>query len=156
MSTQDTFYHQGRGGTEPNTSRAGYGPLIHLLLQDAVGCRWSPFVPSHRPCCCLDRLSGAPVTPASERWNHLGLKPLYVGPQHLLLGLVKGVLCERVDTGSHQHSPTLTTACQADKLVQCCRPVSRWRTDPFSSPGLQVPEPTMFSKCSPCLCIRGN
>lgn len=34
--------------------------------------------------------------PASEGRNYLGLKPLCIGPQHLLLGLVKGALCEYI------------------------------------------------------------
>lgn len=34
--------------------------------------------------------------PASEGRNYPGLKPLCIGPQHLLLGLVKGALCEYI------------------------------------------------------------
>lgn len=60
------------------------------------GCRWSPFIPGHHPRCCLDRMAGAPGTPASKGWDYLGLKPLCIGPQHLLLGLVKETLCEHV------------------------------------------------------------
>jgi hypothetical protein len=68
--------------------------------------------------------------PASEGWDNLGLKPLCIGPQHLLLGLVKGVLCEHVGRYqtkvlTHQTSPTPTTAWPSGRPVQCGRPVSR-------------------------------
>lgn len=36
------------------------------------------------------------MTPASKGRNYQGLKLLCIGPQRLLLGLVKGALCEYV------------------------------------------------------------
>lgn len=73
-------------------------------------------------CCCLGRMAGAPVMPASEEWNYLGLRPLCIGPQHLLLGLVKGAICEHVERYqtkvlTHQNSPT-TTAWPSDRPVR--------------------------------------
>lgn len=144
---------QQRESTQPNTSRARYRPLVHLLLQDAVGCRWSPFIPSRHPCCCLGRMAGAPVMPASEGWNYLGLKPLCIGPQRLLLGLVNGVLCEHTGHTRQRFSHTKT-----HPPLQLPGPVTVLaRDDPLIRPhGNPDPEPTMLSKYSSCLCIHGT
>lgn len=92
-----TFSHraaqEAHGPTRPGLDR---GLSFTCFSRELWGCRWSPLSSSHRPCCCLDRMAGAPVMPASEGRNYPGLKPLCIGPQHLLLGLVKGALCEYV------------------------------------------------------------
>lgn len=58
---------QHREGTQPNASRARYRPLVHLLLQDAVGCRWSPFIPSQSPTLSLPGQDGRGSSDASLR-----------------------------------------------------------------------------------------
>lgn len=98
MSTQDTFSHQvaqeDHGPTRPGLDRDLSSTCFSRKLWG--GGQWSPLISSHHPCCCLDRMAGAPVTPASEGRNYRGLKPLCIGPQRLLLGLVKEALCEYV------------------------------------------------------------
>lgn len=101
-STQDTLCLQGSTEEAHGPTRPGLD--TGLLLQ----CSRSPFSPSHHPCCCLDRMTGAPVMPASEQRDHLGLKPLCIGPQQLLLGLAKGVHVSMWGDNTHKFSHTKT------------------------------------------------